>query len=51
MPKYHLVCILPKSKFKRRLQHHGNIPNILNREFHATQPLQKIMSIYYLYES
>lgn len=42
MHKYHLVCVLPKPKFKRRPQPHGNISNVLNREFHATKPLQKL---------
>ena len=49
MHKYHLVCVLPKPKFKRRSQPQGNISNVLNREFHATQPLQKLcMDITYI---
>ena len=49
MHKYHLVCVLPKPKFKRRPQPHGNISNVLNREFHATKPLQKLcMDITYI---
>ena len=49
MHKYHLVCVLPKPKFKRRPRLHGNISNVLNREFHAAQPLQKLcMDITYI---
>ncbi|MDB8553655.1 IS3 family transposase [Turicibacter sanguinis] len=49
MHKYHLVCALPKPKFKRHPQPHGNISNVLNREFYATQPLQKLcMDITYV---
>lgn len=49
MHKYHLICVLPKPKFKRRPQPHGNISNVLNREFHATKPLQKLcMDITYI---
>lgn len=49
MRQYHLVCPLPKPKFKRRPQPYGNITNVLNREFDATQPLQKLcMDITYV---
>lgn len=49
MHKYHLVCVLPKPKFKRRKQPHGKISNVLNREFHATNPLRKLcMDITYI---
>lgn len=49
MHKYHLVCVLPKPKFKRRLQPNGTISNVLNREFYATKPLQKLcMDITYI---
>ena len=43
------MCVLPKPKFKCRPQPHGNISNVLNRKFHATQPLQKLcMDIIYV---
>lgn len=42
MRNYHLACLLPKPQFKRRPQPHGKISNVLNREFHATKPLQKL---------
>ncbi len=45
MHKYHLICNLPNPKFKRRPQPNGNIPNVLNREFHATQSLQKLCMV------
>mgnify|MGYP004566766399 FL=1 len=42
MNKYGLVCVLPIPKFKRRPQPFGTIGNILNREFSAEKPLQKL---------
>ncbi len=42
MHKYNLVCVLPKPKFKRRSQPFGTIENVLNREFLAEKPLQKL---------
>ena len=49
MYKYHLVCVLPKPKFKRRLQPFGTIKNILNRNFSSEKPLQKLcLDITYL---
>ena len=49
MHKYNLMCVLPKPKFKRRPQPFGTIDNILNREFSAEIPLQKLcMDITYI---
>ena len=42
MHKYNLVCVLPKPKFKLRSQLFGTIENVLNREFLAEKPLQKL---------
>ena len=49
MHKYHLVCVLPKPKFKRRSQPFGTVKNVLNREFSSEKPLQKLcLDITYL---
>lgn len=49
MRKYDLVCPLPKPKFKRHPQPHRNISNLLNRDFSAEHPLQKLcMDITYI---
>ncbi|MDB8562372.1 IS3 family transposase [Turicibacter sanguinis] len=42
MHKYNLVCVLPKPKFKRRLQPFGTIENVLNRHFSTEKPLQTL---------
>ena len=42
MHKYSLVCVLPKPKFKRRLQPFGTIENVLNRHFSTEKPLQTL---------
>lgn len=38
MKKYGLHCRIRRKRFKKRPQPHGNIPNILNRNFKAKKP-------------
>ena len=49
MHKYHLICVLPKPKFKRRIQPFRTIKNVLNRKFSSEKPHQKLcLDITYL---